>query len=46
MTAMGPGVRGAYEWSMLTTVRSGKAVRIEFFIDRDAGLAAAGVGPR
>jgi len=38
------GVRSAYEWSFLTTVRAGKVVIVEFFIDRNEGLAAAGLG--
>lgn len=37
------GVRGAYDWSFVTTARAGKVVRIEFFIDRDHGLAAVGL---
>ena len=38
------GVRGAYEWSYLVTERAGKIVAVEFFIDRNEGLAAAGIG--
>ena len=38
------GVRSAYEWSYLTTVRAGKVVSVAFFIDRNEGLAAAGLG--
>ncbi len=37
------GVRGSYEWSFLTTALAGKVVMIEFFLDRDRALAAAGV---
>jgi ketosteroid isomerase-like protein len=38
------GVRGAYEWSYLVTEQAGKVVAVEFFIDRNEGLAAAGIG--
>ena len=38
------GVRSAYEWSYLTTARAGKLVAVAFFIDRNEGLAAAGLG--
>jgi ketosteroid isomerase-like protein len=37
------GIRSSYEWSFLTTARAGKIVTIEFFLDRDHGLQAAGV---
>src|SRR5437763_12917981 len=37
------GIQSSYEWSFLTTARQGRVVRIEFFIDRDRGLAAAGL---
>jgi ketosteroid isomerase-like protein len=37
------GVRSSYDWSFLTTVRAGRTVMIEFFLDRDRGLAAAGL---
>jgi ketosteroid isomerase-like protein len=35
------GVHGAYEWSWIVTARQGRVVMVEFYIDRDAGLAAA-----
>jgi hypothetical protein len=35
------GIQSSYEWSFLTAARDGKVARIEFFIDRDRGLAAA-----
>jgi len=38
------GVRSAYEWSYLVRQRAGKIVEVEFFIDRNEGRAAAGVG--
>jgi ketosteroid isomerase-like protein len=41
--ARASGLRSSYEWSYLTTVRAGKVVRIEFFLDRERGLAAAGL---
>jgi ketosteroid isomerase-like protein len=37
------GVRSTYEWSLLTTVREGRVVATDFFMDRDAGRRAAGV---
>ncbi len=36
------GVRSSYDWSLLTTAHEGKITRIEFFIDREQALAAAG----
>ena len=39
------GVQGTYDWSYITTVRDGKVVRVEFYIDRDQGLEAAGLEP-
>jgi ketosteroid isomerase-like protein len=36
-------VSSSYDWSFLTTARTGKIIRIEFFIDREQALAAAGV---
>jgi ketosteroid isomerase-like protein len=38
------GVEGAYEWSLITSVRNGKVTRLEFYIDRERGLEAAGLG--
>jgi ketosteroid isomerase-like protein len=43
VVAPASGVRSSYDWSMLTTARAGKIIRIEFFIDREQALAAAGV---
>ena len=40
------GVHGAYEWSYLVTAREGRVALVEFYIDRDAGLAAAGLAER
>jgi ketosteroid isomerase-like protein len=37
------GVHGSYEWSYLVTAREGRVALVEFFIDRDRGLAAAGL---
>jgi ketosteroid isomerase-like protein len=37
------GIQSSYEWSFLTTAREGRVVRIEFFIHRDRGMAAAGL---
>ena len=37
------GIQSSYEWSFLTTARDGRVVQIEFFIERDRGLAAAGL---
>jgi ketosteroid isomerase-like protein len=39
------GVQGSYDWSYITAVRDGKVARIEFYIDRDKGLEAAGLKP-
>ena len=41
--ARASGVRSSYDWSLLTAARAGKIIRIEFFIDREQALAAAGV---
>jgi ketosteroid isomerase-like protein len=38
------GVRSSYEWSFLATARDGKLVSMDFFIDRERGREAAGVG--
>jgi ketosteroid isomerase-like protein len=39
-------VRNSFDWSFLTTVRAGRIVLVEFFVDRDRGISAAGlVGP-
>jgi ketosteroid isomerase-like protein len=40
------GIQSNYEWSFLTTVREGRVVCVEFFLDRDQGVAAAGLGGR
>ena len=40
------GVHGAYEWSYLVTARHGRVALVEFYIDRDAGLAAVGLAER
>jgi ketosteroid isomerase-like protein len=40
------GVHGAYEWSYLVTARQGRVALVEFYIDREAGLAAAGLAER
>jgi ketosteroid isomerase-like protein len=40
------GIQSNYEWSFLTTVREGRVVCVEFFLDRDKGVAAAGLGGR
>ena len=40
------GVHGAYEWFYLVTARPGRVALLEFYIDRDAGLAAAGLAER
>ena len=40
------GIQSSYEWSFLTTARDGRVIRIEFFIDRDRGMTAAGLGAR
>ena len=37
------GVRSSYDWSLLSTAPAGKIIRIEFFIDREQALKAAGV---
>ena len=37
------GVESSYDWSVIMSVRAGKAISYEFFIDRDHGLAAAGL---
>jgi ketosteroid isomerase-like protein len=38
------GVRNSYDWSFLMTVRAGRVALIEFFLDRDRGISAAGLG--
>jgi hypothetical protein len=40
------GVQSSYEWSFLTTALDSSVVRIEFFIERDRGLVAAGLQER
>ena len=37
------GVRSSYDWSLLSTAPADKIIRIEFFIDREQALKAAGV---
>ena len=37
------GVEGFYDWSFVATARDGELVMYEFFIDREAGLAAVGL---
>lgn len=37
------GVEGSFDWSILVTAREGKIVMYEFFLDRERGLAAAGL---
>ena len=41
--ARASGVEGSYDWSLLATVREGKLVMYEFFLDRERGRAAAGL---
>ena len=39
------GVKSEYEYSMILSVREGRVVLIEFFIDRDRGHRAIGLDP-
>jgi ketosteroid isomerase-like protein len=37
------GLEGEFHWSVITTVRDGKAIMIEFFLDEQKGLRAVGL---
>jgi ketosteroid isomerase-like protein len=42
VAAPASGVEGVYEWSFITSVRDGKVVLVEFFLDRGRAIEAFG----